>query len=614
MAAITDRDTHTISVMAATQILKTELLINVAGFYVHQDPSPILMVQPTQTAAESFSKERFGPTVNVSPVLRDLVKAPKSRDSENTITHKDYPGGSLDFVGANSPTDLASRPKRIILCDEIDKYPPSAGAEGDPLKLAEERASTYKALGRAKFVRTCSPTVKGISRIGREYEASDQRQCFVACPHCGHKQTLSWANVRWDTDEAGEHLEETARLACAECHKDWTERERVMALDALKDEPGYGWRQTKKFSCCGLIQEPVEWDEHGRSLCADCGELAPYGGHAGFRASKLYSKRHRIPELVKEFKEAQKDPELLRKFTNTALAELWEQKVGEVLDPSGLMERAENFGPDDLPDEVEVITGFCDVQGNRLEVQAVAWGANEESWPFLYEIINQDPAQPDAWRELDMLLRRQFKTRSGRVLRFAAFGVDTGGHHGAQVHDFCRRRAKRRLFATKGIAGKRPIWSGRAQRTKTNDPVWLMGVDTGKDAIYGRLKIDPPEEGTRRPGYIHFCTGDNFGPQYYEQLTSERREVRMRLGQPYLVYVLPEGKSNEALDTFVGALAVRRSLPRVIERGLEYVLPLPPSDEEVAPATEPSPTPAASPRPVLPETSGWLDTGTRDWL
>lgn len=250
MAAMTEADTHTVSVMAATQLVKTEFLINVAGYYIHQDPSSILLVQPTQGAAISFSKERFAPTVLVTPALRELVHPPKARDSENTLAHKSFPGGSLDFVGANSPTDLASRPKRIILCDEIDKYPPSAGAEGDPLKLAEERASTYKAIGRAKFARTCSPTVEGISRIGREYKASDQRKLFVACPHCGHEQILTWAHVQWDKDARGNALPETARLVCEICGAEWSERERIASLDTLKDAPGYGWRQTREFVCC----------------------------------------------------------------------------------------------------------------------------------------------------------------------------------------------------------------------------------------------------------------------------------------------------------------------------------------------------------------------------
>jgi phage terminase large subunit GpA-like protein len=179
MSAVLDPDTHTISVMAGTQILKTEFLLNCACYFIHQDASPILFVQPTQNAASSFSKERFAPTIEASPALRSLVERSKSHDSENTLTHKSFTGGTIDFVGANSPTDLSSRPKRIILLDEIDKYPVSAGSEGDPLRLAEERASTYKAVGRAKFVRTCSPTIKDFSP--HRTRVSGQRPTPLLC-------------------------------------------------------------------------------------------------------------------------------------------------------------------------------------------------------------------------------------------------------------------------------------------------------------------------------------------------------------------------------------------------------------------------------------------------
>jgi phage terminase large subunit GpA-like protein len=570
MAAIFDYDTNTVSVMAGTQVVKTEFLINVAAYYICQDPSSILFVQPSQGAAASFSKERFAPTIEVTPALRAVVEPPKARDSENTITHKNYRGGSLDFVGANSPTDLSSRPKRIILCDEIDKYPPSAGSEGDPLKLAEERASTYKAIGRAKFVRTCSPTVEGVSRIGREYAASDQRRLFVACPHCGDEQVLSWAHVRWDRDEEGNHLPDTASLSCLDCGAIWTEQERIRALNDLERKSDYGWRQTRKFSCCGVEQKPSKWNEKGRSLCTKCGTPSKFGGHAGFHVSKLYSKRHRIPEIVREFLEAKVDPELLRKWTNTALAELWTPKYTQTFDPAHLISRAETYGPDDLPEAVAVVTGFCDVQDDRLEVQFVGWGADEECWPFKYDIIYLDPAQPAAWKALDVLISEIFYTVSRRPLRVAGFGIDTGGHQADQVYAFCDARRGRRIFACKGAAGARPIWPGKPSKSKKGSNVYLLGVDAAKDAIYARLNIDPPvEQDYRKPGFIHFPVGDNFGPEYYEQLNSERRERKKRLGQTIVAWVQIRDR-NEALDTLVGALAMRKSLPRKIEVGLEY--------------------------------------------
>ena len=65
--------------------------------------------------------------------------------------------------------------------------------------------------------------------------------------------------------------------------------------------PDYGWRQTRKFLCCGEEQTPEMWDDAGRSLCRVCGQRSPYDGHAGFHASKLYSVRHRLSDLVREF-------------------------------------------------------------------------------------------------------------------------------------------------------------------------------------------------------------------------------------------------------------------------------------------------------------------------
>jgi phage terminase large subunit GpA-like protein len=625
MAAVTDSETHTVTVMAATQVVKTELLINVACFYIHQDPGSILFVQPTQGSAEAFSKERFQPTLDVSPELGDLIAKTRAKGSENTISHKSYPGGSLDFVGSNAPGDLASRPKRIGLFDEIDKYPLSAGDEGDPLKLGEERLSTYFALGLSKSVRTCSPTDDETSRIGREYKASDQRRCFVNCPHCEFAQTLTWANITWSRDEFGGHVPSTAGIRCAgpDCGTVWTERERIAALSALEQASDYGWRQTKPFNCCGERQEPGAWDQQGNSICTHCLKRSTYDGHAGFHISKILSKRHRLPDLVREFLEAREDPQLFKKFTNTGLAELWKAEGRETLDGSGLINRAEVYGPDDLPDEVKVITGFADVQGDRLEVQLIGWGADEEAWPFLYEVIHSDPAQPHAWRELDQLLLRKFTTRAGRILRIGAFGVDTGGHHEVQVYSFARARRGRRIFPTKGVAGRKYIWPVQSSMSKSNNRFWLVGVDAAKDAIYGRLKIErkPEDEGRSKPGYIHFPANDAFSPDYFAQLTSERRETRKRMGASVTVWVLPPGKRNEALDTFVGALAVRKSLPKKIESGLEYSVVASSGTDDIvdAPVSVSAPAPPTQQliskpvAPTKPQRKGFLPR-QRSWL
>ncbi len=609
MLAVTDHEVHTVTVMAGTQILKTELLTNAVLYYMHQDPTSILFVQPSQDKAEDFAKERLDPAIAASPALRALIKTPRAGANANTITHKEAPGSHLNLVGAHSPGDLASRPCGVVASDEINKWPASAGAEGDPLKLAEERASTYRDVGRAKFIRTCSPTIKGECRIGREYDGSDRRRCYVACPHCDFEQMLTWAHVRWekvlkdgtrtldvqDGQEVLEHRPETAGIVCQECGTLWSETERRGALKALEHAPDHGWRQTAPFVCCDEKQTPSEWDAAGRSTCMHCGEPSRFTGHAGFHASKLYSIRHRLETLVGEFLGAKGDPESMKKFVNTGLAEQWEPAGSSTIDSSKFIDRAEPYGPDDLPVAVQAITGFADVQGDRLEVQLVGWGPDEEAWAFLYEVIREDPAQPASWAELDALLARAFTRRDGRVLRIGAFGIDTGGNHQAQVYAFCRRRRARRVFPCKGQSGNKPLWPTTASRAKSNDHVWVLGVDAGKDAIYARLGIAEPG-----PGYIHFPADDAFGASYFAMLTAERRIVRKSVGRTYTVWECPSGRRNEALDTMVGALAVRRSLPRWLAQNLELSVNNPGGS---APPAAPPPAPASMMTPSGDEAS-----------
>ena len=53
-------------------------------------------------------------------------------------------------------------PIRIVWMDEVDRYPASAGGEGDPVVLAEKRATTF---WNKKYIKTSTPTIAGKSRI-----------------------------------------------------------------------------------------------------------------------------------------------------------------------------------------------------------------------------------------------------------------------------------------------------------------------------------------------------------------------------------------------------------------------------------------------------------------
>ena len=209
MDAISHPETETVVLMTSAQIGKTAILENVVGYFVSQDPSPTLLLQPTLEMAATFSKDRLAPMLRDTPSLRGLVKDARARDSGNTQLHKQFPGGHITMTGANSPANLASRPIRVVLCDEVDRYPESAGTEGDPVALARKRSATF---WNRKIVLTSTPTIKGLSRIEQAYLASDQRRYWVPCPDCGEHQVLSWANVRWDEDQP-----ETAHYVCEHC-------------------------------------------------------------------------------------------------------------------------------------------------------------------------------------------------------------------------------------------------------------------------------------------------------------------------------------------------------------------------------------------------------------
>lgn len=567
MDAMADSATYKVVINKGAQVGYTEILNNAIGYYIDQDPSPILIMQPTLEMAQAWSKDRLAPMVRDTPALTAKVDDSKARDSGNTILHKNFPGGQVTIVGANSPSSLASRPIRIVLADEVDRYPTSAGDEGDPLKLAQKRQMTF---WNRKTLVGSTPTVKGSSVIEREFLASDQRRYYIPCPDCGHRQYLKWSQVHWNSHEG--HKPETAHYCCEECGGLWNDVQRWAAIRQGE------WRATAEFK-----------------------------GIAGFHIPGLLSPWLKLEEIVSEFLEAKNYPELLQVWTNTVLGETWEE-TGESVSAGPLMSRIEAYDGNSIPAGARVLTAGIDVQGDRLEAQIIGWGAGEEAWVITYVVVHGDPSQQSTWKSLDEQLLRKFQTEDGRALRVQAAAIDTGGHHAAMVLSFCKSRKARRVWPIKGLAGPKPIWPPRASKTKTNEKVFMVGVDTGKDAVYGRFRNATPG-----PGYVHFPTDEAVNADYFDQVTAEQAVTRFREGRPYRVWVCASGKRNEALDTFVYALAAFKSLRTkmdIVKRAAPEAAPEPANDNEpeqereAAPAAPtPPPAPAATPvaaRPVMP--------------
>jgi phage terminase large subunit GpA-like protein len=188
---------ETVVMMWAAQSGKSSMLENFLGYVVELDLGPVLLVEPREVDAEAFSKDRLAPMLRDTPCLRGKVADARSRDSNNTILHKKFLGGSITLAAANSPAGLAMCSIRYCLLDEVDRYPASAGSEGDPVNLAITRTANF---WNRKIVLCSTPTTKGASRIEQAWLNSNQQSFWLPCPHCGAYQVLAWGNLVWPKD------------------------------------------------------------------------------------------------------------------------------------------------------------------------------------------------------------------------------------------------------------------------------------------------------------------------------------------------------------------------------------------------------------------------------
>jgi len=510
MDSVNDGQVQSVCLMFASQTGKTELVNNVVGFFIAADPSPILVVQPTIEFAESWSKERLVPMLRDTPILNGLVSDPRSRDSGNTILLKSFPGGNIAVAGANAPTGLSGRPRRVVLLDEIDRFPPSAGTEGDPCLLAIRRTESF---WNAVIVLVSTPTTKGYSRIEKEFLQTDQRKWFCPCQACGEMQTLEWAQVRWDEDQP-----ETARYECVKCGHRHDDAGRVAMVRSGE------WRATAPFT-----------GKRGYHLN---GIASPFPAKKGF-----VSRLHQMAAGFLEAKAGGK--EAMKTWVNTFLAETWEEQ-GTAIDAGPLYKRREEYR---VPAKVLCVTAGVDTQQDRLECELVGWGEGEESWGLGYHVLMGSPASPETWASLDAILGKPIRRDDGGILPVAASCVDSGGGFSEMVYRFARERLARRVFAVKGIGGPGHPLVSRPRKTGVKaTTLLLVGTDTAKEMVYSRLGA-----GAGDAGWCHFPM--TYDAEWFRQVTSEKIVTRYSKGIPYRAFDNPGKLRNEALDCRVYAFA-----------------------------------------------------------
>jgi phage terminase large subunit GpA-like protein len=525
--------------MFGAQLGKSESGNNWLGYIIDNEPGPVMCVQPTTDMAKRFSRQRIAPMLEETPVLRKKVRDNRSRDDANTTTMKDFTGGVLVISGANSAAGLRSMPVRYLFLDEIDAYPLDVDGEGDPVALAEKRTSTF---ARRKVLKVSTPTTKDFSRIEGAYQNTNAQQYHVPCPHCGEHQVLVWGasknhGLKWRKLDDGTPDLASVHYVCEHCGGHIEEHHKPYMLDA-----GH-WRATK--------------------------DAARPGKQTGYHLNALYAPLGWVswPELVAQWGDAmvaaqQGDVTKLKTFTNTVLAETWEEQ-GDKVAHHELARRAEAYELGTVPHGGLLLTMGVDVQGDRIEYRVWAWGRGQESWLVQREIIYGDPAieegQPGSvWTQLTERRRTPMLHASGSQLVLSACAIDTGGHHTQQVYRYVRAHSHAHVLAVKGSSTRGKAVLGkpsdidvtwRGQKIPRGVKLWLVGTDIAKGVIYGRLRQAQPG-----PGFVHLpkalATTDEF-----EQLTAERLVTKYIKGHARMEWVKPNGKRNEALDCAVYAYA-----------------------------------------------------------
>ncbi|UWS68412.1 phage terminase large subunit family protein [Pseudomonas mosselii] len=513
----------------ASQLMKTQIALNWIGALIHMAPSNILTLLPSLALAKRVSS-RIGKTIEATPELKARVAANRSRDARNTMDTKEFEGGTLYATTAGSAANLSELSARYVYGDEVDRWDVDVDQEGDPIKLAEARGSTF---GRnAKFYFSSSPLIKGASRIDDLFMMGDQRHYYVPCPTCGMMQVLKWDRLLYSPDFSRVHY------------------------------------QCEGADCDVLIEE-----HHKADMLAN-GEWRAHaqgdGETVSFHLNALYAPLgwHSWAMLAREFEEAKRaqdrgDLEPMQVFYNTRLAEVWdsaiEQTKAEVLQARALQE---DYVLGTLPVGALALTASVDVQANRLELMVMAWGAGMERWVVDHQVIPGDPADERTWALLDDRLKIRYRHPCGVSLAILATGIDSGGHHTHEVYQFTRVRRWRNVFALKGaskpgrpVIAQRPsqvdvTWKGQTERNGAE--LWIVGTDTAKDWIYNRYSFE------KGPGALHFAK--DLPDEFFQQCVAERKIARYVKGYKRIEWVKSKAERNEALDLMVYNLAMANFL------------------------------------------------------
>ncbi|WP_314627508.1 terminase gpA endonuclease subunit [uncultured Selenomonas sp.] len=497
MDAFNDDFTHGITFYAGTKLGKTVAEKNMIGYAIAQDPAPMLVVYPSEKLAKFTSEKRLQPMIKLSPALADKFDERGSKDLELSLGTM-----YIALVGANSPSELSSRPVRYVFFDEIDKFPKWTGAEAGPLELAAERTKTFY---NRKIVKVSTPTLK-TGNIWQGWETADiQYRYFVPCPHCGEMQTLEFPQIRWATGSDETEARMSAYYECRHCHETIDDRHKPAMLRMGE------WRGETKVK--------------GRAH------------KVAYHLNSIYSPWLTFGDVAAKFLSSKDEPALLMNFINSWLAEPWEDKSSR-LKSDVVMEKALPYERGQMPEEAQLLTCGIDVQLDHFWYAVRAWGPHLTSWLV-------DWGRVETWTDIETVINRNYADVNG-VIRNVNLACIDSGYNTDDVYNFCARHMDV-LVPTKGsslplksrynvtILDKRAAGFGLR--------LYVMDPNQMKNFIASRMAIDAGARGS-------WNVYRDIEREYADQICAEQRvEQRDKKGRVSIVWEkISSHAANHLLD------------------------------------------------------------------
>ena len=516
--------------MKSSQVGATEVGFNFIGYMIDQVPGPLLYLMPTLETMKRNVKQRIDPMIEDTPTLLAKVGKKRSKDGGNTLSQKDFTGGSLILAGANSAASLSSFPARAAILDEVDRYPDDVEEEGSPISLVDKRQVTFG--DNKKTFMLGTPTIAGASRIETEFLLTDQQYYYVPCPHCGTYQILKFQYLKW---QKGRYHENEVHYQCTEC-----------------TDPIYNHHKTAMLA-------NGEWRAH-----------APQNANPkvmGFHISSLYSPPGWMTweQIAKEWDDCENDEPKKKAFINTILGETYKIQ-GDAPPWELLYNRSQNAGLErNKPwPSVAILTAGVDVQADRLEIKILGWMQGRSAQEIDYRVIEGDTSKDEVWQTLGELFSETWAIDgTDRTIALKLMAVDAQ-FNTSKVHDFCIRHTTRRAIPIQGRDHlEMPFESPKAvTKTKLGKAtgklkVWGIGVSYLKTQLYGWLRLSIPVEGPSAgvipPGYVHLLPHDTA---YFRGLTAEELVPQVSKKTNATTYVwVKQYLRNEPLDTHIYATA-----------------------------------------------------------